>query len=166
MCRSRAVAYRVGPIREIDVNRQAMKIPLASRIQGRSPGGVRPRCMHVDKSDEGQSRIAVDNCQNMMRVIVGHFVRAIIAAVRSRAGFTVPGGDAAGDALRPVIVCGNTSGDSGKNGRWGDRSGAQLHRADVENYHVGTAITDKQNLAISRRGISIWTGHGIYAVAA
>jgi len=97
-----AVAYRVGPLREIDVNRQAMKIPLASRIQGRSPGwGCAHDVLHVDKSDEGQSRIAVDNCQDMMRVIVGHFVRAIIAAVRSRAGFTVPGGDAAGDALRP-----------------------------------------------------------------
>ena len=65
--------------------------------------------------------------------VFGNFVRAIIAAIRCRTSFTVPGGDAARDSLRSVVVGGYTRGNRGHHSWWSDRIGVQLHCGQVEN---------------------------------
>src|SRR5208283_1884212 len=70
------------------------------------------------------------------------------------------------DSLRSVVIGRHARRDRGKNSGWGDRIGAQVHRADVENYDVGAAIADKEDLAIGGSGVAIRPGHRVHAVGA
>lgn len=79
---------RVGTVRRCNVNWQAvLQLEAIRWVLGND-------MRHIDIRHEGQSRITIDDREYLVRRIVGHFVSTIVAAIRRRARFAVPGGNA------------------------------------------------------------------------